>query len=277
MLLGYLRIDNYMIIQLICCILLDNTTYMLYNICMKKKNINDIPKFQEEVLDTLSGTKKFKGYYLGGGTALSRVYFHHRISLDLEFFTQKFSRKMIMDLVREMSEEMSTAIKLIGEQGKSGKVKVLIFNIDKGKEGELKIDFIEDWLKPVKKPKIIDGIPVMSLEDIYLRKIYTVTGTIETKDTSGRKIFMGGRREAKDFYDLYFLAHTFKELSEFAFEYLQPVLREALINWFRSYDRMNIKSGLLELKGRKEIDYREIENHFKKEIDKIIEKELGVK
>ena len=37
-------------------------------------------------------TKKFKNYYLTGGTALS-FYFGHRFSEDLDFFTQRYRKE----------------------------------------------------------------------------------------------------------------------------------------------------------------------------------------
>ena len=50
-----------------------------------------ITKWQDKILKVLAD--KAGDFCLGGGTALSKVYFHHRESLDLDFFTFKFSRK----------------------------------------------------------------------------------------------------------------------------------------------------------------------------------------
>jgi hypothetical protein len=101
-------------------------------------------------------------------------------------------------------------------------------------------------------------------------------GTIKTVDLIGRKISTG-RQEAKDFYDLYFLSHTYKRLSEFAWDHCGSVEIEALIHWYRTYDRMNIKTGLLDLKlmKKKALNYKKIEDHFKSEIDILLEKEIG--
>jgi len=49
-------------------------------------------KYQDNILRFLAG--KVKNFYLAGGTALSRVYFRHRISYDLDFFTKKFSQRL---------------------------------------------------------------------------------------------------------------------------------------------------------------------------------------
>jgi hypothetical protein len=103
-------------------------------------------------------------------------------------------------------------------------------------------------IKPLKN---IDGINVLSLEDIYIRKIYTITGSLPAIDTVRRKVAIGKREEAKDFYDLYFLSHTFMELSRFTQSYCDQTRKETIIRWFRSYDRMHIKTGLLDLKVKK--------------------------
>lgn len=64
-------------------------------------------------------------------------------------------------------------------------------------------------------------------------------------------------------------------LSDFVSKYCNGAIKEALIRWFRTYDRMEIKSGLLDLKIKKRIDYKKIEEHFKKEINRLIEKEVS--
>lgn len=141
------------------------------------------------------------------------------------------------------------------------------------KKQALKIDFIQDYVVCIKPPKTINGIKVLSLEDIYIRKIYAITGTYQAEDEIGRKISKGGSQEAKDFYDLYCLSHIFKPLSDFSFSPGDQLMREAIIRWFRTYSRMDMKTGLLELE-LKNIDYKDIERHFKQEVNKIIEKEV---
>lgn len=230
-------------------------------------------QWQDKILKVLAGS--IDDYCLGGGIALSKFYFHHRESLDLDFFTPKFSRKDIISLIEFLSEHIKKDFKLIGEQQDKDKVRILIFSAPLSTNEVIKIDFIEDYIKKLKPPKQIDRIWVFSLEDIYLRKIYTITGTIERLNSIGRKISMGGRQEAKDFCDLYFLSHTFMNLSDFAFKHCNPTIQESLVRWFRAYSRMDMMTGLLELKIKKRIDYKEMERHFKQEIDCLLEKQIG--
>jgi len=139
---------------------------------------------------------------------------------------------------------------------------------------DLKIDFVEDGYKLLKPLKVIDGIPVLSIQDIYFRKVLTVCGSIEAVSDVGRKVFTGGRQEAKDFFDLYFLSKTFMPLAKFAPIYLQRTHIEGIVVWFRTYDRLAIKSGLLDIITDKKVSYGDMERYFKVEIEKLIEGEI---
>lgn len=233
-----------------------------------------ITYWQDRVLKALAG--KMDGYCLGGGTALSKVYFQHRFSWDLDFFTAEFSRKNILSLMKLLSDYTDKDFRLVSEQGNKDTVRIMIFNVQLSKNQALKVDFIEDYVKRLKPLRRVDDIWVFALDDIYLRKIYAATGTTEAFDLVGRRISKGGRQEAKDFYDLYFLSHTFMNLSYFALKYCSMAMQESLVRWFRTYSRMEIKIGLLELQTESKPDFREMEQHFKKEIDCLLEKQIGM-
>lgn len=242
---------------------------MLYILAMKKR----VGLFQEKALGAIAAQSP--GFYLAGGTALSLFYFHHRESLDLDFFSQRFDRGMVEETMKKASSALGKKIELVAEESRKGRVKILVYHMHTGKNKVLKVDFVQDYLELLKPAKRINGVSVLSLEDIYLRKIYAACGTLVVQDEVGRTITVGGRQEVKDFYDLYSLSHTFMRLSEFSSKFCNRVVRESLIRWFRTYDRMSIKTGLLELKVNNGFDYKDIERHFKKEIDTMLEKELG--
>jgi len=231
-----------------------------------------IREFQDRLLKVLS--KRIDDFYLGGGTALSLYYFNHRESLDLDFFTQSFNKPRVFEITGFLSGVLKKKMELTAEETRKNRVKILVYSLSIDRISSLKIDFIQDYLNCIKKPKLINGIKVLSLEDIYLRKIYAITGTISKKDFIGRKTMIGGRQEAKDYYDLYCLSHIFMGLSEFSFRYCNQTIREGLVRWYRTYSRLDIKTGLLELKLSKDIEYQDIERHFKREIDKILDKEV---
>ena len=113
------------IIQLICCEILDNTTYMLYNYDAMKED--KVLQYQKIVLRTLAN--KIDDFYLAGGTALSLFYFQHRLSVDLDFFTAKFSIKRINEVVSYLQNKLNKKIKLVGEMAEENKAQVKIYNI----------------------------------------------------------------------------------------------------------------------------------------------------
>jgi len=161
-------------------------------------------------------------------------------------------------------------MKLIQESMKEGFSKYAIYHLTFGEDESLKIDFVEDVFPLLNPTKQVDGIDILSLDDIYMRKIYAISGTLPETDKVGEVHFLGGREEAKDFYDVYQLSLTHKRLSDFALEYCDDLQREALIRWYRTYNRSEIKIGLMELKTLKPLEFVDMERHFKQEIEELI-------
>jgi hypothetical protein len=236
-------------------------------------NGKTIRKYQDKVLEKLAG--RIDEFYLAGGTALSLFYFRHRLSVDLDFFTRNFIPGRVKEEIGYLEKTLSKRIELIG-QNLTGKIaKILVYNIHFSPKDMLKLDFVEDTVELLKPAKTVEGIRILSLEDIFLRKLYAVCGSIQGVDALGRGEVLGGRISAKDFYDLYFLSHTFMSLSKFISEYGNIMMIEGLVRWFGKYDRMTMMDGVLELDISDKADYKKMEGHFKKEIDKIIESRLG--
>jgi len=227
-----------------------------------------IVKYQDVVLQALKG--RAEPFYMAGGTALSRFYFQHRDSFDLDFFSQDYSAAKVQDLVQLIEKTTGKETKLIQQSTREGFAKLSIYDLIFGENESLKIDFVEDVFPLVSPLKQVDGIDVLSLDDIYLRKIYAISGTMPEINKVGEKRFLGGREEAKDFFDIYQLSLTYKRLSDFALEYCDDLQREALIRWYRTYQRSEIKIGLMELRTRNPVEFIDIERHFKQEIDQLI-------
>jgi len=236
---------------------------------MKKQKIR---QYQDTILRALAG--RIDEFYLVGGTALSLFYFQHRMSVDLDFFTDTFARRRIEEIIRYLQHSLKKKIELVGQNTGDKESKILIYYVYFNNKDILKIDFVEDMLELLKPTKVMEGIRILSLEDIYLRKLCAVSGAISRIDKIGRKEFLGGRVDSKDFYDLYFLSHTFMNISKFIEKYGTQVMTEGLIRWFMTYGRMEMMDGVLTLDVDKKIDYKKIEEHFKQEIDKIIESQI---
>ncbi|MBI5207233.1 MAG: nucleotidyl transferase AbiEii/AbiGii toxin family protein [Candidatus Firestonebacteria bacterium] len=233
------------------------------------KNIESI---QKEILNVLAN--KINDFYLAGGTALSLFYFNHRKSDDLDFFTQEFSVKRIIEITNEINVITNKNIELINENLSETYAKVMVYSLEYDKDKFLKIDFIQDFFSLIKSTNNINGINILSQEDIYLRKIYAVSGFNKEIDKIGRKKFFGGRQEAKDLFDIYFLSYSFMGLADFIDKYCDQVLKEGIIRWFRTFNRLEMKIGLSEIKTDKMIEFRDIDKHFAGEINKILSREI---
>lgn len=214
-------------------------------------------------------------FTLGGGTALSLFYFHHRNSYDLDFFFKEFLRKGAEKIMEDLATALKADIELASEVSRENRARILVYNIALGDETSIKIDFIEDLFRRVTANNVFNGIPVLSLEDIYLRKIYAACGVAEALTDTGRKTFIGGRQEVKDFFDLFFLSKTFLSLSKFAVRFCSPAEKESIITWYRSYKRDEMKIGLNDIETDKKVNYQEMERHFKDEVERLIRQEIA--
>ncbi len=217
---------------------------------------------------------KLDGFYLAGGTALSLFYFHHRESYDLDFFTKDFSKVNIEKIISDLSVSIRSPIKLIGEQNGKDKAKMLVYELEIGKEHSIKIDFVEDFYELITPIQNINDIPVLSKEDIYIKKILTICGSLETIDSLGRKHFAGGRQDVKDFFDLYFLSSTFMPLSKFASKHCSQTQIESIIVWYHKYNREEIKLALNDIRTDKKVEFQEMERYFRLEVEQIVKQEL---
>jgi hypothetical protein len=114
-------------------------------------------------------------FYLVGGTALS-LKIGHRKSIDIDLFTvSEFDgRKMARYLKKQYHAQLTV-------QGK---------NCVKGQINGVEFDFVSHRYPHVKPPETIEGIRMMSLEDIAAMKINAIVG-------SGKRI--------KDFVDIHYL------------------------------------------------------------------------
>jgi hypothetical protein len=139
---------------------------------------------QDRVLEKIQS----KGFYLTGDTPLSRFYFHHRFSDDLDFFYDGFnfpkedfnlSYREILFNLEKIFDQIEVAID--GEFFK--RIFVTANNT------VLKIEFVYENYKTVGEKKKFKGGLIDSKENICANKIGTVSD----------------RRMTKDFLDLFFL------------------------------------------------------------------------
>lgn len=213
---------------------------------------------------------KINDFYLAGGTALSMFYYEHRESFDLDFFTKSFSKERIIKIMDHLKKDSHWNIELISEQDKEDLIRVAVYMVHIDKEKQCKIDFVEDYMELLNPLKRVDGIDVLSLEDIYLRKIYAIAGHVPAVNEIGQKFLTGGRQRAKDFYDIYCLSTITMPLSKFVSQYCNNAVKEGVVRWYRTYDRTDMKIDLLGLVTKTKPDFQMMEKHFKTEIDQLL-------
>lgn len=232
-----------------------------------------IRETQWKILGVFSS--KAEDFALAGGTALELYYLNHRFSADLDFFSPKYELAEINDLVLAFKKHLNCKIELESEFTAGGRANVRFYTVPiKGSERPLKIDFVEDIIFTKPDIKKIKGVRVYRVENIYLQKIFAITGTYLGTDDTGRQI-TGGRREPRDIFDIYMLSKKIQSLHIFLKDVSQQ-LQRGMVHWYRTFSRQELKFALLDLDiYDKKFDAREmiiyLENEIKKFMKEVIE------
>lgn len=131
-----------------------------------------------ELLTEIMSKDALSDFYLAGGTALA-LQIGHRISVDLDLFGNRpFAPQ---DILYELEDYKPVSIMA---QSKN----ILILNV-KG----VKVDFVNYKYPLIMDPIEMDGLRLLSVQDIAAMKLSAIAGR-------GRK---------RDFYDLFFLLQLF--------------------------------------------------------------------
>lgn len=151
-----------------------------------------MPIFTQEqklIFDKISKSEYFRSnFYFTGGTALSEFYLKHRLSEDLDFFSEKkFENEQINIAMKEWARALNFTF-----QSQFKEVVYMYFLKFKNKP-ILKIDFGYYPVKRVEKGLIYKNIEVDSLFDIAINKFDA----------------MHSRSTGKDMVDLFFLLKKF--------------------------------------------------------------------
>lgn len=234
-----------------------------------QSDMKEILKAQEKVLEAMSC--RMDGYYLVGGTALARGYFHHRESYDLDFFTKEYSVKKNAETVRVIGQLTGKKPKkIVDSDGRKGFIRMQRYAMPLGKGEPIKIDFVDDLVDLLKPFKRIAGIDYVSLDDLYLRKIYAASGIVTGEDSLGRIKTKGKRQEARDLFDLYHLSGTYKPLAAFYREYAARLDVPAILQWYHSLRKSEMDLGLRDIVTANPLDFTRISRHFRKEIENLM-------
>ncbi|MFZ5367946.1 MAG: nucleotidyl transferase AbiEii/AbiGii toxin family protein [Spirochaetota bacterium] len=132
-------------------------------------------KLQDQVLEIVFAEPL--GFYLTGGTALSRFYFQHRYSDDLDFFHSDVAVfpdafRIGMNLLKNRWPDIH--IEVDGRDFKRLRIKVDDIN--------LKLDFVADRVPRIGLPQKLGKLRIDTVRNILSNKICAILGRDEAKD-----------------------------------------------------------------------------------------------
>lgn len=173
-----------------------------------------------------------KRFYLTGGTALSEFYLNHRLSEDIDLFTEKEEVNYL--LTSSFLKQISLKLGIV-EFKRSQFFGLVSYKLKYIDGDELKVDFNFYPFPRIEKGVKFKNLEVDSLVDIAANKIHT--------------LFMKPR--TRDYIDLYFLfQHEDFDLKKLI------LLAKAKFDW--DIDRVNLSNQFIRVKDLKEEEYPEI-------------------
>ena len=193
-----------------------------------------------------------KRFYLTGGTALAEFYLKHRLSEDIDLFTEEneVDQKLVEAYLKKISVILS--VKKIDRSVFMGLVSYFLIFKDGNK---LKVDFNYYPFPRIEKGLKYGKLQIDSIRDIAANKVHT--------------IFVNPRD--RDYIDLYFI------MKDGNFN-LSQLIRDAKIKFDWHIDKLTLVSQLLRVKEIKILetpkilvpfDKKEIDNFFIKEAKKL--------
>lgn len=182
---------------------------------------------QFDFLELIQRQRKItKNFYWTDGTPLSEFYLKHRLSEDIDLFTEKreVDPKLTDSFLKQISSQLS-----IKEIRRSQFLGLVSYKLMFGKKEELKVDFCFYPFPRIKKGVKYENLEVDSLYDIAANKIHT--------------IFMKPR--TRDYIDIYFIL----KLKKYN---LKKLLLDAKAKFDWDIDRVTLASQFIKVKDMKE-------------------------
>lgn len=143
-------------------------------------------ELQDRFLERFFSSPIAPSFYLTGGTALARFYFHHRDSVDLDLFTNQpytdFDQvnRIVLGILSELALQIQSQVTTST---------FLQYIVVDHNDTSLKVDIVKDVPVHFGEARQVNGVRVDSLENIGSNKVLAVFG----------------RTDAKDFIDLYWI------------------------------------------------------------------------
>jgi predicted nucleotidyltransferase component of viral defense system len=130
---------------------------------------------QKALLARFSASNLHDAFYLTGGTALSAVYLQHRLSEDLDFFSEA-------DVAIEEILAFVKSLTGVRDMQYERKYDRKIFLLHYANANTMKVEFTRYPFARVEAGPIIDGVSIDSLQDILVNKLMAMTDRLDAKD-----------------------------------------------------------------------------------------------
>lgn len=178
-----------------------------------QKDIDFYENLLNPLQDDIFALIQTERFYLSGGTCLSRFYYDHRYSEDLDFFYDGYQfpkeefEVTFREIINRISEQFKTELTVYGEYFK----RLFIYK----KDVTLKIEFIFENIKTVGERRKTKEIYIDSKENIAANKITTIYA----------------RKTTKAFFDLFFLLQEldFEQVAKWAAYKIVPLDYEGAV------------------------------------------------
>lgn len=117
-------------------------------------------------------------FYLTGGTALTEFYLQHRLSEDLDFFSES---DINITYLKRFFTEIESKLNITGISTKEHHGMIFFF-ITFSDKSELKVDFVHFPYKQVENSLNYNKLKIDSIFDIALNKLYTLSDKPRARD-----------------------------------------------------------------------------------------------
>jgi hypothetical protein len=129
---------------------------------------------QGQLLEAFSRSPLAESFYLSGGTALAAFHLGHRVSDDLDFFTEReVPVEVVLEFLRGLGMGVPDYQHLFDRR---------IFLLPAAPEGPLKVEFTRYPFPRCESGNDVGGVRIDSLRDILANKLLALTERGEPKD-----------------------------------------------------------------------------------------------
>ncbi len=190
------------------------------------------PKQSEFLELAQSESQIIKHFYLTGGTALAEFYLHHRLSEDIDLFSenQEVDQSLTDVFLKKISAKLQ--IKAVDRSQFFG---LFSYHLTYRDGQKLKVDFNYYPFPRIERGSKFGSLQIDSLIDIAANKIHT--------------LFVKPR--TRDYIDLYFI---FKKREMDLYKLI--FLAKSKFDW--DIDKMNLANQFIRVKDIKKVDYPEV-------------------